>query len=93
MTGRNENVLHSTSHAGAGGWPYPTVWCPCEFQEMESRRRRGTYFGSLLERTDRERFESHADAVSARADALGVRHKRVDTGEDFFDNFGRVWIG
>jgi uncharacterized protein (DUF58 family) len=52
-----------------------------------------TYFGGRLVQSYRERLATHVGEVAERADRLRATHTRVDTGADFFDAFGDLWIG
>lgn len=63
------------------------------FQSLEQDRDFRSYFGGRLKQTYRERLEAHMDEVEDRSQALGARHEVVDTDEEFFDAFSRVWIG
>lgn len=63
------------------------------FEDVESARRRRTYFGGRTAQTYRSRLEDHVDAVAERCESLGVRLEVVSTGADFFDAFGAVWRG
>jgi uncharacterized protein (DUF58 family) len=62
------------------------------FVDPETEAERRSYFsGSLAERY-RERLEEHVETVSDRVTALGADHVQIDTGEEFFDGFARVWL-
>jgi uncharacterized protein (DUF58 family) len=63
------------------------------FEDPETGDRLRTYFGERLARGYRARLDDHVDDVAARAETYGVEHALVDTGEDFFDAFDRLWIG
>ncbi|WP_299264362.1 DUF58 domain-containing protein [Halorientalis sp.] len=62
------------------------------FRDPEADRRLRTYFGANVERRYRDRLQEHLDEVEAVGDRVGARHVAVDTGEDFFDTFGEVWV-
>ncbi|WP_336000127.1 DUF58 domain-containing protein [Halorientalis halophila] len=62
------------------------------FRDPERDTRLRTYFGGSVETRYRDRLDDHRDAVEAVADRLGARHVPVDTGADFFDAFGEVWV-
>lgn len=62
------------------------------FRDPERETKLHTYFGANVERTYRERFEEHREEIEAIADRLAARHVTVDTGADFFDSFGEVWV-
>jgi uncharacterized protein (DUF58 family) len=51
-----------------------------------------TYFGSRLVAEYNDRLSAHVGEVEAAAERLGARHELVDTGADFFDSFGEVWV-
>ncbi|MFB6297322.1 MAG: DUF58 domain-containing protein [Salinirussus sp.] len=59
---------------------------------MESDRRLRTHVGARRRSTYRDRLDDHVETVAERARTLRVRHELVDTGSDFFDAFGRLWI-
>jgi len=62
------------------------------FRDPERETKLRTYFGSHVERTYRDRFQEHRDEIEAIADRLAARYVAVDTGADFFDTFGEVWV-
>jgi len=51
-----------------------------------------TYFGSRLVAEYSDRLTDHIGEIEAAAERLGARHELVDTGADFFDSFGEVWV-
>lgn len=63
------------------------------FVEPETGAETRTYFGGAIERTYRDRLESHVETVGDRCRQLGAAHSLVSTEEDFFDAFSQVWIG
>jgi uncharacterized protein (DUF58 family) len=62
------------------------------FRDPEADTKLRTYFGANVERRYHDRLQSHLDEVEAVGDRVGARHVAVDTGEDFFDTFGEVWV-
>jgi uncharacterized protein (DUF58 family) len=58
--------------------------------ERDARFR--TYFGSRLVDRYNDRLTDHIGAIEAAAERLALRHELVDTGQDFFDSFGQVWV-
>jgi uncharacterized protein (DUF58 family) len=62
------------------------------FRDPERGSKLRTYFGARVEREYRDRFEDHREEIEAVADRLGARYVTVDTGTDFFDSFGEVWV-
>lgn len=69
----------------------PPAYGDTIFEGIERPIQRRTYFGSRLRAAYQQRLRDHIDSVAARCDAVGARHVLVDTGEDFFDSFVRVW--
>jgi uncharacterized protein (DUF58 family) len=63
------------------------------FRDPETTRTLRTYFGGAKTKSYRERLETHVSAVEERCRRLRADHTLVDTGEDFFDSFGAVWVG
>lgn len=63
------------------------------FRDPETTTTLRTYFGGAKTKSYRERLETHVSAVEERCRRLRAEHTLVDTGEDFFDSFGRVWVG
>ena len=86
---RNEVVL---AHVVAHEEREPSVRGDAVFEDPESDRERHTYFGGRLAERYRSRLGGHVADVAERAERLRIRHERVDTDEDFFDAFGRVWV-
>lgn len=62
------------------------------FRDPEADTTLRTYFGANVERRYRDRLQSHIDEIEAVGDRLGARHVAVDSGADFFDTFGEVWV-
>jgi uncharacterized protein (DUF58 family) len=62
-------------------------------RDPESGTTLRTYFGGRLLETYRARLDRHVGEIEARADALRATHSRVNTGADFFDAFGDLWVG
>jgi len=60
---------------------------------METEERLRTHVGGRRRNEYRDRLEAHVETVAQRARTLRARHELVDTGADFFDAFGRVWMG
>jgi uncharacterized protein (DUF58 family) len=60
---------------------------------MESDERLRTHVGARRRDEYRDRLDAHVDRVAERARTLRIRHELVDTAADFFDAFGRVWMG
>jgi uncharacterized protein (DUF58 family) len=63
------------------------------FEDAESAAEVRTYFGGSQASRYRERLRAHVDEIGTRCEELQVGHVLVDTGEDFFDSFSRLWIG
>jgi uncharacterized protein (DUF58 family) len=61
-------------------------------EDPESPRTLRTHIGTRRRRSYRERLDAHVGAVADRARTLGARYEVVDTGGDFFDSFGQVWV-
>lgn len=62
------------------------------FEDIEDGRSLRTYFGRSRERSYRERFDTHLEAVAARCRRLGATHVRTDTSRGFFDAFADLWF-
>jgi uncharacterized protein (DUF58 family) len=71
----------------------PEVRGDTRFVDPETDASLRTYFGERLARRYRDRLDGHLDDVAARAEAFRADHTVVDTGAEFFDSFGRVWVG
>jgi uncharacterized protein (DUF58 family) len=63
------------------------------FEDPESRETRRTYFGERVARRYRQRLDDHVAEIRERAERLRASHALVDTGEEFFDAFARLWVG
>jgi uncharacterized protein (DUF58 family) len=63
------------------------------FADPEGEETRRSYFSGSLADAYRSRLDAHVDSVSNRVTALGADHVLVDTGADYFDSFGSVWLG
>jgi uncharacterized protein (DUF58 family) len=87
--GDNEVVL---AHVTAPAELEPDVRGDTRFEDPETAAETRTYFGERLARRYRDRLDEHVDEIAARAEALRATHALVDTGSDFFDAFGDVWI-
>jgi uncharacterized protein (DUF58 family) len=86
----NDLVL---AHVAAPDELAPEVRGDTRFEDPETSETLRTYFGERLARRYRSRLDDHVADVSARAETLRATHALVDTGSDFFDAFGSVWIG
>ncbi|WP_276301665.1 DUF58 domain-containing protein [Halorussus lipolyticus] len=62
------------------------------FEALESDQSLRAYVSNRLERSYREEFDAHADAVENAARDLRARYERVDTGQSFFESFGDLWF-
>lgn len=62
------------------------------FVDPETEAERRSYFSGSLADQYRSRLDEHVETVSDRVTALGADHALLDTGEDFFDGFARVWL-
>ncbi|WP_132057570.1 DUF58 domain-containing protein [Halorussus amylolyticus] len=62
------------------------------FEALESDESVRAHVGSRLERSYRDRFADHADAVEGVARDLRARYERVETDTPFFDSFGDLWF-
>jgi uncharacterized protein (DUF58 family) len=69
----------------------PPVYGDTIFEGIERAIRQRTYFGNRLRREYQSRLQAHVGAIATRSHAVGATHVLVDTGEDFFDSFLRVW--
>ena len=87
---RNEVVL---GHVLAPGERDPEVAGDVVFEEPETGEELRTYFGGRRVEGYRSRLQDHLDEVAARSDAFRADHHLVDTGEDFFESFGDLWLG
>ncbi|MFB6095931.1 MAG: DUF58 domain-containing protein [Haloferacaceae archaeon] len=63
------------------------------FVDPESDATRRTYVSGSVAEAYRNRLDEHIETVADRVRTLGADHVVVDTGEDFFDAFARVWLG
>ncbi|MFB6154522.1 MAG: DUF58 domain-containing protein [Haloferacaceae archaeon] len=63
------------------------------FEDAETDATVRTYFGGSQASRYRERLRDHVEEVGERCEELQVTHVLVDTGEDFFDSFARLWVG
>ena len=63
------------------------------FRDPETAETLRTYFGGSRAAGYRERLDAHLSAVEERCRRLRADHALVDTGADFFDSFGDVWVG
>ncbi|MFB6161180.1 MAG: DUF58 domain-containing protein [Haloferacaceae archaeon] len=63
------------------------------FVEPETGQERRSYFGGALARRYRDRLDAHVERIDEKCRDLGAEHTVLDTGEDFFDAFARVWLG
>ncbi|SEO67609.1 Protein of unknown function DUF58 [Halogranum amylolyticum] len=63
------------------------------FRDLETTETLRTYFGGTRTRSYRQRLDAHVSAVEERCRRFRAEHTLVDTGEDFFDSFGAVWVG
>lgn len=70
----------------------PAVRGDAIFEDVESDDSRRTYFGERAAGRYRSRLDDHVDAIARRARSLRATHQLVDTGSDFFDAFGSVWV-
>jgi uncharacterized protein (DUF58 family) len=61
-------------------------------EDMESPRTLRTHLGGRRREQYRDRLERHVEDVAERARTLRARHELVDTGTEFFDSFGQVWV-
>lgn len=71
----------------------PPAYGDTVFRDVETPARLRTYFGARRRRAYRDRLQAHLAAIAERGDAVGATHVPVDTGEDFFESFLRVWPG
>lgn len=63
------------------------------FRDPETTETLRTYFGGSRTKSYRTRLENHVSAVEDCCRRFRADHTLVDTGEDFFDAFGEVWVG
>jgi uncharacterized protein (DUF58 family) len=63
------------------------------FEDSESDAEVRTYFGGSQVQRYRDRLQTHVSEVANRCEELQVAHALVDTGDDFFDSFSRLWLG
>ncbi|MFB6106610.1 MAG: DUF58 domain-containing protein [Halobacteriaceae archaeon] len=61
------------------------------FRGVESDEEFRTWVSPRSRRRYQERLSAHVDAVADRARQVGAFHSRVDTDEEFFDAFARLW--
>jgi len=71
----------------------PAVTGDTIFEDSESDAEVRTYFGGSQVQRYRDRLQAHVDEIDSRCEELQVAHALVDTGEDFFDSFSRLWLG
>lgn len=74
----------------------PDEWNPpaagdTRFEDVESTQRLRTYFGSRLRDRYRARLTEHVTAIAAECQDRAAVYVPIDTGDDFFDSFTRVW--
>jgi len=70
----------------------PRVAGDALFVDPETEETRRSYFSGSFADTYRSRLEAHASEVSRRVSRLGGEFVTVDTGEEYFDSFGTVWL-
>ena len=63
------------------------------FRDPETTETLRTYFGGARAASYRQRLDAHLSEVGERCRRLRADHALVNTGEDFFDSFGAVWVG
>jgi uncharacterized protein (DUF58 family) len=63
------------------------------FRDPETTETLRTYFGGSRTKSYRTRLEDHVSAVENCCRRFRAEHTLVDTGDDFFDTFGEVWVG
>ncbi|EJN59228.1 DUF58 domain-containing protein [Halogranum rubrum] len=63
------------------------------FRDPETTETLRTYFGGARTKSYQDRLETHVSSVEERCRRFRAEHTLVDTGEDFFDSFGDVWVG
>jgi uncharacterized protein YeeX (DUF496 family) len=61
-------------------------------EDMESPQTLRTHLGGRRRERYRDRLERHVEDVAERARTLRARHELLDTGTEFFDSFGQVWV-
>jgi uncharacterized protein (DUF58 family) len=71
----------------------PDVAGDALFVEPESGETRRSYFSGALAKAYRSRLDAHVGEVSENVTALGEDHVTVETGEEYFESFARVWLG
>lgn len=71
----------------------PDVVGDALFADPEGEDTRRSYFSGSLADAYRTRLDAHIDSVSNQVTALGADHVLVETGADYFDSFGSVWLG
>jgi len=86
---RNEVVL---GHVVAPEELDPDVAGDTIFEDPESDDELRTYFGGRRVEQYQSRLRDHVDEVAARANAYRADHHLVDTGADFFESFGDLWV-
>ena len=91
LSALSENEL-VCAHVLAPGELEPEARGDTVFEDPESDAERRTYFGERLARRYRDRLDDHVETVRGRAEGLGAVHAPLDTGRDFFDAFGDVWV-
>lgn len=62
------------------------------FESLESGDSTRAYVGNRFERSYREQFDAHAEAVEDIARDLRARYEQFDTGTPFFESFGDLWF-
>ncbi|ESP89136.1 DUF58 domain-containing protein [Candidatus Halobonum tyrrellensis] len=63
------------------------------FRDPETTETLRTYFGGARAASYRERLDAHLSAVEERCRRLRAEHALVNSGDDFFDSFGELWVG
>ncbi|EJN57179.1 Protein of unknown function DUF58 [Halogranum rubrum] len=86
----------ATHHLVVAGVLTPDEWNPSaagdtRFEDVESPQQLRTYFGSRLRNRYRERLSAHVTAVADECQDRGAVYVPIDTGDEFFDSFTRVW--
>ncbi|MFB6140684.1 MAG: DUF58 domain-containing protein [Halosimplex sp.] len=71
----------------------PDVVGDALFADPESETTRRSYFSQSLAESYRSRLDEHVDEVKNRVTGLGGEHVLVDTGDEYFDSFAKVWQG
>lgn len=87
---RNECTL---AHVLAPAERDPPAYGDTIFEGLEQAIRTRTYFGPRRRQQYQRRLTAHVAEIGERSEATGARHVEIDTGEDFFGAFVRVWPG